>query len=221
MAEKAIWAQKSTTKELARAISSIKVAETLKTNPIQTVEQVRAKTSRPKRVKGEQVMTVPQSNNTQVGARLLQYSPKWQVTDTWVRKVVEKGLRLPFARNAPTLERTTVDSGRSPTVMNAIQEFLEKGALEPATTKGFTMRLFVDERGEKSRPILDCRPLNRYMQPRHFKMEDLRMLAAIVQPGDYTRPQRCEYIGRSSQRAVGCPETEIYYIKRCPTPGPN
>ena len=100
-------------------------------------------------------------------------------------KVVKEGLRLPFTTKAPALKGTVIDSGKSPEVMNAVQEFLEKGALEPTTTKGFTARLFVDQRGEKARPILDCRPLNAYLNPRHFKMEDLKMLATIVQPGDF------------------------------------
>ena len=116
---------------------------------------MQGKTPRLKRVEGEQVMTVLQDSSTQVDARLLQCTREWQEMDTWVRKVVEKGWRLPLARKAQTLKRTRVDYGRSQMIMNAIQEFIEKGALEPAMSKGFTMRLFVDERGEKCRSMLD------------------------------------------------------------------
>lgn len=98
---------------------------------------------------------------------------------------MENGLRLPFTRNAPSLKRVTIDSGKSTAVMEAVQEFLGKGALEETKTVGFTARLFIDERGEKARPILDCRPLNRFLTPRPFKMEDLSALTALVQPKDY------------------------------------
>ena len=96
-----------------------------------------------------------------------------------------EGLRLPFTKQAPTLKRATIDSGESTAVMKAVQEFMEKGALEQTTTQGFTSRLFVVEQGEKTRPILDCRPLNRFLTPKHFKMEDLGMLASIIKQGDH------------------------------------
>jgi hypothetical protein len=126
-----------------------------------------------------------QLQQQQVGARLAKYYEKWKESDKWVSKVVKNGLRLPFMGKAPRVGKMTIDSGRSPAIMSAIQEFLEKGALEPTKTKGFTSRFFVEEKGEKIRPILDCRPLNKYLKTQHFKMEDLGMLASIVQPEDY------------------------------------
>ena len=109
----------------------------------------------------------------------------WPQSDKWVKSMIREGLKLPFTKNAPSLTRTTIDSGESTAVMNAVQEFLEKGALEETKTVGLTARLFIAEQGEKLRPILDCRPLNQFLTPQHFKMEDLSVLAAIVQPKDY------------------------------------
>ena len=38
--------------------------------------------------------------------------------------------------------------------------------------------------GER-RPILDCRPLNHYLQTYHFKMEGLNTVKELLQPGDW------------------------------------
>ena len=89
-------------------------------------------------------MTPPEDTQLQVGAKLLQHHQKWKGTGRWVEKVVKEGLRLPFTGKAPGLRGTTIQSGESPAVKMALQEFIEKGALEPATEKGFTARLFVD-----------------------------------------------------------------------------
>lgn len=109
----------------------------------------------------------------------------WPSTDSWVKKVVKEGLKLPFKNGPPLRMRGTIDSGKSEAVQKAIQEFLEKGVLERTRTRGFTSRLFTQQQGGKVRPIIDCKPLNRYMVPKHFKMENLETLTSILQKNDY------------------------------------
>lgn len=143
-------------------------------------------TPAPKRIKGESVAAAAPANpQLPVGGRLSQFHQVWPQSDKWVRSMIRNGLKLPFTKNMPSLKRTTIDSRESTALMNAVQEFLEKGALEETKTVGLTARLFIVEQGEKLRPILDCRPLNQFLTPQHFKMEDLKVLATIIQPKDY------------------------------------
>lgn len=60
-----------------------------------------------------------------------------------------------------------------------------EGGLEEAKSPGVTARLFVIQQGEKARPVYDARFINRFFQPRHFQMEDMRTIAGIIQKEDW------------------------------------
>lgn len=114
----------------------------------------------------------------------MQFCSAWTECDSWVQQVVTEGLKLPFARTPPTTGRR-IDSGSSPGVRTAIEEFVQKGVLEKATTPGLTARLFVVKQNEKMRPVYDARFVNRFMHAQHFQMEDMRTLGALIQREDW------------------------------------
>jgi ribonuclease HI len=124
-------------------------------------------------------------SHIQAGGRLVHFHAAWPSSDSWVKSVVTHGLRLPFIKGPPLGRRATMNSENSEAIQKAVNEFLEKQVLEETSTPGFTSRLFVIEQGEKTRPIIDCKALNRFMEPKHFKMENLETLASIVRQGDY------------------------------------
>lgn len=70
-----------------------------------------------------------------------------------------------------------------------VLSLLHKRAIEEATGPGFYSQLFtVPKKTGDLRPVLNLRPLNRYIQPRSFKMETLRQICHLIKKGDYMTP---------------------------------
>ena len=95
------------------------------------------------------------------------------------------GLKTPVYQGSALGEGSQQEFGEQRSDSEGCEGILGKKVLEETSVRGFTSRLFVIEQGEKTRPVIDCKALNRYMKPKHFKMENLETLASVVRQGDY------------------------------------
>ena len=118
-----------------------------------------------------------------MGARLKEFAERWKtLKDPWCYKVIKEGLKLPFMKHPKVLDRRSPSSQEN---RRAIQEFLDKGALERTSRVDNALFFFVIQQGEKSRPILDCSPLNQYLRCSHFKMEDMKTATSLIERNDW------------------------------------
>ena len=131
----------------------------------------------------------------QVGARLLFYHRKWFsiTSDQWVLDTLKNGLRMEFLQYPGTRLRETCvprDGIQESVIVEEINVLLEKSVIELVPLKeenqGFYSTIFiVPKRQGGLRPILNLRPLNQMVVPKHFKMETLRSIMKALKKGDY------------------------------------
>ena len=133
LAERTLAAQKDAINYLARSMASVKTPTERPPKPQfaknkGTGERQKPQPHTPKRTKGESVATAAPANpQLPVGGRLNQFHQMWPQSDKWVKSMIREGLKLPFAKNAPSLKRTTIDSGESIAVMECSARISGKG----------------------------------------------------------------------------------------------
>lgn len=108
--------------------------------------------------------------------------------DSWVLNVV-RGYQLPFRckpskflHPAPHL----IPKEQIPTVEQEIAKLFTKGAIEEVVSSEvfFLNQIFlVEKRDGGWRPIINLKPLNKYLVVEHFKMENITMLRNILEQG--------------------------------------
>lgn len=71
-------------------------------------------------------------------------------------------------------------------VSEAVKKFLAAGIIEisPTQSKHYLSHFFTVKEPTKRRPILDCRPLNKFVQCHHFKMEGIPALRSLLEKDD-------------------------------------
>jgi hypothetical protein len=127
--------------------------------------------------------------NGSPGGRLADFPKEWLASGSqFARGVVTTGLRLNLLRrikpNNPPPVR--MDPALLPAADKAVQELLDKQAIEPLnSSRPIFSPFFVVAQGEKIRPILDCRRVNRALAPPHFHMEDMRTIRPLIRQGDW------------------------------------
>lgn len=111
--------------------------------------------------------------------RLLHCIKNWQAltTNPWVLQVV-RGYRLELM--SPTTQRsqpvTVVTEDKRILVGEEVQKLLNKGAIKVVSPcpSQFVSRIFVVLKKDGSfKPVVNLKPLNRFMVTTHFKMESL------------------------------------------------
>ncbi len=118
-------------------------------------------------------------------------SHNWeQVTaDSWVLDTVQ-GYRLemestPFQRfPPPMLNLSSQDRG----LIQEIEKLVRKGAVVPVKPrqKQFLSQIFVvPKKGGTCRPVVNLKPLNKFMRRLHFKMEGVHLLKDLLQRRDW------------------------------------
>ena len=131
-----------------------------------------------------------------VGGRLRNFLGSWgQVTsDRWVLETIGRGYALEFTRTPPSdmLSRPTPvpsDLAKRRSLEGEINALLLKGAVRivprSGTQTGFMSTFFLTPKKEAGvwRPILNLKPLNKFIRPKRFRMETLRtILSSIVPP---------------------------------------
>ena len=126
-----------------------------------------------------------------VGGRLSAFLPFWRILtqDPWVLSVIERGYTFQFKR-FPRLTGKRVTRSNVSELCEEVAGLLQKCAVEPVPPdqlgKGFYSTYFVVPKKDGGlRPILNLKPFNKSLQRVRFKMETLRSIIAIVQPGDW------------------------------------
>ncbi|VDP55623.1 unnamed protein product [Heligmosomoides polygyrus] len=125
-----------------------------------------------------------------VGGRLAYFARNWLVLeiDKWAASVLA-GYKIPFHSKCPPLAQREVNQGSShPLLLGEIKKMLEKGAIEeiPWSEKVWLSSMFcIPKKDGSVRPIINLKPLNKFVALEHFKMESLTLVKDLVETGDY------------------------------------
>ena len=129
-----------------------------------------------------------------VGGRLLDFSLQWChiTSDSWVLQTVSLGYQLEFTSTPPSHppQRVTpvpADPARRSALEKEILSLREKKAisvLPPGSASRFTSTFFLASKKTGDwRPIINLRPLNFYIKPKHFRMESLSTVLQSLPTG--------------------------------------
>lgn len=124
-----------------------------------------------------------------VGGRLRDFVGSWSeiTSDAWVLATVEHGYCLEFTSTPPSdtlVRETPVPANREKRLAleKEISSLLEKQAVRPVADaeqfQGFLSTFFLTpKKGTMEwRPIINLKPLNRFIRPRRFRMETLKVI---------------------------------------------
>ena len=129
-----------------------------------------------------------------VGGRLKFFLNQWQkiTQDRWVLSVMKEGLKLEFISKPPFsgVRQTNASAQNLSILQLEVDKLLQKGAIEPVPLgqmqTGFYSTFFlVTKKTGELRPVINLRPLNRYLRKQHFKMDCLSKVKNLVQLGDW------------------------------------
>ncbi len=128
-----------------------------------------------------------------VGGRLQDYAGSWALItpDRWVLDTISHGYALEFSSAPPSgmLVRPTPvpsDPSKRRYLEEEINSLLAKRAVRVVpsgeTRTGFMSTFFLVPKKEAGvwRPILNLKPLNRYVRPRRFRMDTLRIILQSI-----------------------------------------
>lgn len=108
----------------------------------------------------------------------------------WVQGVIREGVRLDFQgaspKGGPPPPETRMDRESMALVDAEVESLLSAGAIslaQPAECLLYQRVFLVDKKGGKKRPVLDCRRLNQFLLPPHFKLEGLQEVRNLVTSG--------------------------------------
>ena len=129
-----------------------------------------------------------------VGGRLLDFSLQWChiTSDSWVLQTVSLGYQLEFTSTPPSHppQRVTpvpADPARRSALEKEILSLREKKAisvLPPGSASRFTSTFFLASKKTGDWwPIINLRPLNFYIKPKHFRMESLSTVLQSLPTG--------------------------------------
>lgn len=105
----------------------------------------------------------------------------------YLLKVIEEGLELEV-RGGPLpsfrLDRECAEHWGE--MEKVVQDYLERGVIKEVHPAGqSTYPFFLIQQGEKLRPILDLRPLNKFIRYHHFKMEGIQVARTMIREQDW------------------------------------
>lgn len=130
-----------------------------------------------------------------VGGRLTHFLPEWEkiTQEKWVLSVIKEGYKLEFLQKPPFqgIKSTQTNKKNADLLKAEINSLIEKNAIEIVprleTQSGFYSTLFlVKKKSGKMRPVINLRPLNRYLRKQHFKMETMTKVLNLVKQGDWS-----------------------------------
>ena len=126
-----------------------------------------------------------------IAGRIGFFLPAWRrlTNDPWVLDVVEFGFGLEFFTEPLQLREPfwpSMNEAQWQVCHNEVAELIKKGAVSPSSEAGFVSTLFVVPKPSGGlRPVINLKPLNRFIIRRHFKMEGLGNLKHLIKPGDF------------------------------------
>ena len=123
----------------------------------------------------------------EVGGRLLLYAKEWHTIkpDIWVESVVTKGYKIEFTATPPIRKMVyktplPINKVQRDTLLEEVKALLLKKAIYPIFPpfeEGFWSTFFLAPKKTGDwRPILNLKPLNKYIKPKWFRMESLAIV---------------------------------------------
>jgi hypothetical protein len=132
-------------------------------------------------------------DSIEIGARLKTFSDRWEAVtdDPWVLDTVVNGLRIDFigkpTQHFPPHNVDMTEEMRM--VCDAeVASLLDKKAISEVvdSSLGFFCSFFcIPKKSGGLRPIVNLKPLNKFIKYEHFKMENLKTVRFLVKKGDY------------------------------------
>lgn len=129
-----------------------------------------------------------------VAGRLTYFLNEWEkiTNDQWVLSIIKEGYKLEFLQKPKFqgIRETKVNLKDLDIITEEINSLLKKGAIEKVSrTKamaGFYSTLFlVAKKNGEMRPVINLKPLNKYLRKQHFKMDTLTKVLNLVKQGDW------------------------------------
>jgi hypothetical protein len=129
-----------------------------------------------------------------VGGRLKHFLPNWKkiTQDNWVLSIIQQGYKLEFLEKPVFngVKESTVNVKKLDIIQKEIHSLLEKDVIVPVSENqkqsGFYSTIFlVEKKTGGLRPVINLRPLNKYLRKIHFKMDTLSTVLNLVKKGDY------------------------------------
>ncbi|KAK0417605.1 hypothetical protein QR680_013104 [Steinernema hermaphroditum] len=130
--------------------------------------------------------------STKQAGHLADFRQNWQLigSDEWTLNVLS-GFTIPFAQMPPMQRHPPSTTGCSNPVLAAeIEELKQKGAIRKIARSEVRWLSSVFAIPKKiydgsARPVVNLKPLNKYLEPRHFKMESISNLRSLLTQGDF------------------------------------
>ncbi|VDI61342.1 Hypothetical predicted protein [Mytilus galloprovincialis] len=129
-----------------------------------------------------------------VGGRLSLFLKEWTkiTNDQWVLSIIKEGYKLEFQQFPPKtgVKITSVPAKDLEILHLEVKELMEKSAVEYVPQadilNGFYSTFFlVPKKTGDMRPVINLKPLNRYLRKQHFKMDSLSTVLNVVKQGDW------------------------------------
>ncbi|KZS19016.1 Uncharacterized protein APZ42_014682 [Daphnia magna] len=131
--------------------------------------------------------------NIKVGARMKSFANQWEriTDDQWILDIVYNGLKInflsqPFQRAFPP--KVTMSEEMRKICQAEISSLIEKRAVTEIIdgTTGFVCSFFcIPKKSGGYRPIVNLKPLNKFINFEHLKMENLETVRFLVRKGDW------------------------------------
>ena len=128
-----------------------------------------------------------------VGGRISAFAEEWGriTSDRWVLDTVSEGYRLEFTSpppQTPAFRETKIpsDPDQRQALLAEVQQLQEKAAIQrvpPQDIRYSSTFFLTTKKNNQWRPILNLKPLNKYIRPRRFKMESLQAILPELSQG--------------------------------------
>jgi hypothetical protein len=136
----------------------------------------------------------PHTGPQAVAARLKLFAARWPAvtSDQWVLEAVREGITIDFV-SEPIQKflppQITMSVEMSAVCDAEVRELLSKRAISEVTdgSPGFVCSFFCIKKKQPGqfRPIVNLKPLNKFIRYQHFKMENLESVRFLVRKGDW------------------------------------
>ena len=132
------------------------------------------------------------------GNRLRRFEAVWRHfrASPEVHALIEDGHEIVFENKAPPLtgpqwnKATKLPPAQMKVIRQEVKDLVSKGAMrkiskeEAQQNRGFYSKMFcVSKPNKKWRPIINLKPFNKYVLKKNFKMETVRDVRNLLQPG--------------------------------------
>ena len=144
----------------------------------------------------DNVSIVARCQEIPVGGCLTHFLTDWEsiTSDKWVLDMIWEGYKLEFIRKPSFrgIKETVIPSCQTIILEKETKNLLSKSPIErvqknDTTMKGFYSTLFlVPKKNGNMRPVINLRPLNRYLLKKHFKMDSMKKVIQLVEKGDWS-----------------------------------